>query len=167
MVKYITVNSVGLTNPTNTTTPWTPWNTTTPQSYGAADFTVGNIRYEQSISAYQDTGTTMLYNVFAADVCNNGDGVTFNRNFQVTFSANNRTEYVTLSPYYNSNSFWTANECRTVAVEVSKFSLNSSYSNSGWYTVVVEANTGYDKIPEYNTTNNSYQTSVYAGYNNN
>jgi hypothetical protein len=128
------------------------------------------------VSAYQGNGMTTVYNAYAANICNYGDSVTLTQDFQVTFTANNHTEYVTLSPYYsisypynynynyynnyNNYSTWGRNECRTVAVETSRFV--SYYTNNNWYSVSVEANSGYNKIPESNTWNNTLQSSIYT-----
>ena len=117
-------------------------------TYGTPDFVVQNIRYASSVSAYRDMNLTNIYNAFAVDVCNNGDSVNFSRNFQVTFSVNGHTETQTLQPYYNSSATWSQNQCKTFAVEASNFSLSNS---NNWYLVRVEANTGYDRIQEYNT----------------
>ena len=128
IIKYLSVTSAASILPNYNSNPWTtPWYP--DNTYGTADFMVQNIRYVPSVNAYRDTGISTVYNAFAADVCNYGDSVSFSQNFQATFIVNNHTEYVTLRPNYGNLASWNRSECRTLAVEISKFGIWNNISN--------------------------------------
>lgn len=160
MTRYLSLTSASTYTPPTNPNPWTSWNNY--PTYGSPDFTVNNVRFERSISVYRDSGTTTLYDAFAADVCNYGDSVSFSRDFRVTISTNGRTEYINYRPSYNYSTTWNRNECRTFGAEVSKFSI---WNSNNSYSVTVEANTGYDRISETNTYNNSLQSYVWTNTN--